>query len=129
MSLGKLYIDNLMMTRINVPIFASLDTNYEEKLVQKATNIYLEKKRYHTKPKSVWKTVPEWVCLIQKIFTKKNSKTEVNALLEDENYLVISESGNNDEDDKGSEDNKTESDNEMWNWLSKNTVYFFFLLH
>ena len=52
-SLGKLYIDNLMMTRINVPIFASLDTNYEEKLVQKATNIYLEKKRYHTKPKSV----------------------------------------------------------------------------
>ena len=53
------------------------------------------------------------MCLIQKIFTKKNSKTEVNALLEDENYLVISESGNNDEDDEDSEDNKTEIDNEM----------------
>ena len=32
------------MIRINVPILASLDPNYKEKLVQKATNIYLEKK-------------------------------------------------------------------------------------
>ena len=71
MSLGKLYIDNLMMTRINVPIFASLDTNYEEKLVQKATNIYLEKKRYHTKPKSVWKTVPELSVLDTEDFYQK----------------------------------------------------------
>ena len=53
------------------------------------------------------------MCLIQKIFTKKNSKTEVNALLEDENYLVISESENGEEVDEGSKDNETESDNEM----------------
>ena len=44
MSLGKLHIADLMMIRINVPILASLDPNYKEKLVQKATNIYLEKK-------------------------------------------------------------------------------------
>ena len=36
-SLGKLHIDDLMMIRINVPILASLDPNYKEKLVQKAT--------------------------------------------------------------------------------------------
>ena len=44
---------------------------------------------------------------------KKKSKTEVNALLEDENYLVISESEDDDKDDEGSEDNEIESDNEM----------------
>ena len=41
------------------------------------------------------------------------SKTEVNALLEDENYLVISESENDDEDDKDRKDHETESNNEM----------------
>ena len=35
---------------------------------------------------------------------KIKSKTEVNALLENENYLVISKSENDDEDNKGSED-------------------------
>ena len=58
-SLGKFHVDNLMMIKINVPILASLDPNCEEKLVEKATNIYLEKKRYYTKPKSVQKTVPK----------------------------------------------------------------------
>ena len=44
---------------------------------------------------------------------KKKSKTEVNALLEDESYLVISKSEDDDKDDEGSEDNEIESDNEM----------------
>ena len=85
MSLGKLHIADLMMIRINVPILASLDPNYKEKLVQKATNIYLEKK--NIKPKSIRKTVPESsVLAIEDLFKpKKKSKTEVNALLEDEN--------------------------------------------
>ena len=80
------------MIRTNVPILASFDPNYEEKLVQKATNIYLEKKRHHTKPKSVQKTVPESRVLATEdsFLPKKKSKTEVNALLKDENYLVIS---------------------------------------
>ena len=46
MGCGKLHIDNLMIIRVTVPILASLDLNYEGKLVQKGTNIYLEKKRY-----------------------------------------------------------------------------------
>ena len=41
------------------------------------------------------------------------SKTEVNALLQDENYLMISESENDDKDDEASKDNKTKSNNEM----------------
>ena len=114
-SLGKLHVDDLMTIRIIVPILASLDPNCKEKLVQKATKIYLEKKRYHTKPKSVRKTVPESSVLATEdlFLQKKKPKTEVNALLEDENYLVISESENDDKVDEGSKDNETESDNEM----------------
>ena len=55
MSLGKLHIDNLMMIRINVPILASL--NYDQ--------------RYHTKPKSVQKTVPESSVLATDLFLPK----------------------------------------------------------
>ena len=46
-SLGKLHVDILMMIRVNVPILANLDPNYEEKSIQKSTNIYLEKQRYY----------------------------------------------------------------------------------
>ena len=55
------------------------------------------------------------VCLLQKIYfyQKKKSKTEVNALLQAENYLMISESENDDEDDEASKDNETKSNNEM----------------
>ena len=61
-----------MMIRINVLILASLDPNYKEKLVQNATNNYLEKKRYLTKPKSVQKTVlKECACYRRFIFTEK----------------------------------------------------------
>ena len=42
------------MIRITAPILVSLDLNYEGKLVQKATNIYLEKKRYYTKRNLVY---------------------------------------------------------------------------
>ena len=75
MSLGKLHIDDLMMIIINLAIFASFDPNYEEKLVQKATNIYLEKKRYHTKPKSVQKTFPELSVLSTENLTEKEIQT------------------------------------------------------
>ena len=75
MSLGKLHIDNLMMIIINLAIFASFDPNYEEKLVQKATNIYLEKKRYHTKQKSVQKTFPESSVLSTENLTEKEIQT------------------------------------------------------
>ena len=47
------------------------------------------------------------------LLLKKKSKTEVNAQLEDENYLLISKSENDDENDKGSEDSETESNSEM----------------
>ena len=84
MSLSKLHVADFMMIRINVPILASLDPNYKEKLEQKAPNIYLEKK---PKPKSIRKTVPESSVLATEDLFKppKKSKTEVNALLEDEN--------------------------------------------
>ena len=75
MSLGKLHIDDLMMIIINLAIFASFDPNYEEKLVQKATNIYLEKKRYHTKPKSVQKTFPGSSVLSTENLTEKEIQT------------------------------------------------------
>ena len=75
MSLGKLHIDNLIMIIINLAIFASFDPNSEEKLVQKATNIYLEKKRYHTKPKSVQKTFPESSVLSLENLTEKEIQT------------------------------------------------------
>ena len=75
MSLGKLHIDDLMMIIINLAIFASFDPNYEEKLVQKATNIYLEKKRYHTKPKSVQKTFLESSVLSTENLTEKEIQT------------------------------------------------------
>ena len=47
------------------------------------------------------------------LLLKKKSKTEVNAQLEDENYLLISKSENDDENDKVSEDSETESNSEM----------------
>ena len=49
------------MIRINVPILANLDPNYEENLVQKAANHYLEKKRYSTKSKVSKKSVQDTV--------------------------------------------------------------------
>ena len=67
-TLGKLHVDSLMMIRINVPILPSLSPNYEKILVQKTTNIYLGKKRYHTKPKSVQKQFLNQVYLLQKIY-------------------------------------------------------------
>ena len=41
---------------------------------------------------------------------------------------MISESENDDEDDEASKDNETKSNNEMWNWMSKNIVYFSFFI-
>ena len=63
-----------MMIRITVPILVSLDLNYEGKLVQKATNIYLEKKRYYTKRNLVYTINSSWIecaCYRRFTFTEK----------------------------------------------------------
>ena len=36
-----------MTIRANVPILTSLDPNYEEKLIQKVTDLYLKWRRHH----------------------------------------------------------------------------------
>lgn len=52
LSLTNKALDSLLVIRINVPVLAKLDPNYEEKLIQKAVKLYLttselKRGRYH----------------------------------------------------------------------------------
>ena len=107
-SLGKKHIDDIMLFRVNVPTLATLDPNYEEKLVQKTVNNYLKQKCYHKTKLNASKkqfkgrndvTTLEDLFLPQKRARVVNNK---NVLLIDEGYLEISDSS-------GNESNKHES--------------------
>ena len=107
-SLAKKRIDDLLLLRVNVPTLATLDPNYEEKLVQKTVNNYLKQKRYHKTKSNASKkqfkghddiTALEDFFLPQKRARAVNNE---NVLLIDEGYLEISDSS-------GNESNKHES--------------------
>ena len=76
------------MIRVNVPTLQQLDANYEEKLVKKATDLYLQHKRYKTRSRTTNyrgnDTTSEDLFL-----PKKRPCIESNILLCDENYLII----------------------------------------
>ena len=107
-SLGKKHIDDLMLLRVKVPTLATLDPNYEEKLVQETVNNYLKQKRYHkTKSNASKKQVKgcdDVTALVDLFLPQKRARVvnNVNILLIDEGYLEISDSS-------GNESNKHES--------------------
>ena len=47
LSLSKDALNDLMMIKVNCPVLTKLDSNYEIKMIKKAVNDYLSKKRYH----------------------------------------------------------------------------------
>ena len=107
MSLGKKHIDDLMLLRVNVPTLATLDPNYEEKLVQKTVNNYLKQKHYHkTKlnaSKKQFKGCNDVTALEDLFLPQKRAQAVNNEnVLIDEGYLEISDSSSN-------ESNKHES--------------------
>ena len=108
-SLGKKHVDDLMMIRVNVPTLQHLDANYEEKLVKKATDLYLQQKRYKTHSRTTnfrgKDTTSEDLFL-----PKKRQCIESNILLCDENYLIIDSDSESDSQkrDSTSDDSETE---------------------
>ena len=48
-SLTKLRLDNLLMLRVNIPVWKSLDPNCEEKLIAKAMATYIPGRYHETK--------------------------------------------------------------------------------
>ena len=118
-SLGKKYIDDLMLLRVNVPTLATLDPNYEEKLVQKTVNNYLKQKRYPPKKsnasKKQFKGRNDVIALEDLFLPQKRARVvnNENFLLIDEAYLEISDlSGNESNEYESSSDEEDLSANE-----------------
>ena len=89
--LGKKHIDDLMMIRINLPTLSQLDPHYEAKLVQKATDHYLQKNRYHkTTSSSSSKSRSEDAANSEDLFLPiKRACIADNMLLVNEDYKSI----------------------------------------
>ena len=93
LSLCKNRLNTLLMLRINVPILSKLNPKYEAKLIDKAVSEYLNEQRYVTKSKRAIQVKPyEYGTSSEDLFLLTLRKPNLTSdLLEDEDYLQISD--------------------------------------
>ena len=94
--LSKVRLNNLLLLQINVPILATLDPNYESKLVYKTVDLYLNKQKlYHSikcnrsSSKSLSNCVTEKGALFLPTPLNLTNHTPVSMLLEDDSHLQL----------------------------------------
>ena len=112
LSLSKDRLNNLLILSINVPKL-SLDPEYEGKLIDKAVTRYLSTKRYVTKSRTVTVKCHEYNTHSEDLFLPKPKLFQNQTLLQNEDYLVVSDDDDEGDNDHSFSEDSTDSDTDV----------------